>query len=38
MGSTVVVLLGTKALEFSATVADGLAVRMGQALGAVTRN
>jgi phosphatidylserine decarboxylase len=34
MGSTVVVLLGSAALEFAADVADGLAVRVGRALGA----
>jgi phosphatidylserine decarboxylase len=33
MGSTVVVLLGTAAVEFAPAVADGLAVRMGEALG-----
>jgi phosphatidylserine decarboxylase len=34
MGSTVVVLLGSAAFEFASDVADGLAVRMGRALGA----
>jgi phosphatidylserine decarboxylase len=34
MGSTVVVLFGTTALRFAPGVGDGLAVRMGQALGA----
>jgi len=34
MGSTVVVLFGTAALRFATGVGDGLAVRMGQALGA----
>jgi hypothetical protein len=38
MGSTVVVLLGTSAFEFSPAVADGAAVRMGQALGVFTRS
>jgi phosphatidylserine decarboxylase len=33
MGSTVVVLFATAKLEFAPAVADGLAVRMGQALG-----
>ena len=33
MGSTVVVLLESGALEFAPDVADGLAVRMGRALG-----
>ncbi|HUQ52660.1 MAG TPA: archaetidylserine decarboxylase [Gammaproteobacteria bacterium] len=37
MGSTVVVLLGSSAFEFVGTACDGLAVRMGQALGAFTR-
>jgi phosphatidylserine decarboxylase len=36
MGSTVVVLLGARKFEFAATVTDGAAVRMGQALGAFT--
>jgi phosphatidylserine decarboxylase len=34
MGSTVIVLLGTSAFSFAAAAKDGLAVRMGQALGA----
>jgi hypothetical protein len=34
MGSTVVVLLGADNFRFSAGLSDGLAVRMGQALGA----
>lgn len=34
MGSTVVVLLGSAAFEFAPGVRDGLAVRMGRALGA----
>jgi phosphatidylserine decarboxylase len=33
MGSTVVVLFGSRALRFAPNVADGLAVRMGQAVG-----
>jgi phosphatidylserine decarboxylase len=33
MGSTVVVLLGSEKLGFASGVTDGLAVRMGQALG-----
>jgi phosphatidylserine decarboxylase len=37
MGSTVVVLLGTDTLDFVAGACDGLAVRMGQALGAFAR-
>ena len=37
MGSTVVVLLGTNAFSFAAEACDGLAVRMGQALGAFAR-
>ena len=37
MGSTVVVLLGTSAFELVADACDGLAVRMGQALGTFTR-
>jgi phosphatidylserine decarboxylase len=37
MGSTVVVLLGTSAFDFAAEACDGLAVRMGQALGAFAR-
>jgi len=36
MGSTVVVLIGTQAFDFAAHAKDGLAVRMGQALGAFT--
>ena len=36
MGSTVVVLLGSAALRFEPDVADGLAVRMGRALGGFT--
>ena len=37
MGSTVVVLLGTNELSFAPAVGDGLAVQMGQALGAFAR-
>jgi phosphatidylserine decarboxylase len=37
MGSTVVVLLGTGAFSFAPAARDGLAVRMGQALGAFAR-
>jgi phosphatidylserine decarboxylase len=37
MGSTVVVLLGTNEFSFAAEACDGLAVRMGQALGAFAR-
>jgi phosphatidylserine decarboxylase len=37
MGSTVVVLLGTNELKFSSAACDGLAVQMGQALGAFAR-
>jgi phosphatidylserine decarboxylase len=37
MGSTVVVLLGTNEFSFAAQACDGLAVRMGQALGAFAR-
>ena len=37
MGSTVVVLFGAKTRRFAPGVADGLAVRMGQALGAFAR-
>jgi phosphatidylserine decarboxylase len=37
MGSTVVVLLGANAFSFAAEACDGLAVRMGQALGAFPR-
>jgi phosphatidylserine decarboxylase len=37
MGSTVVVLLGTSAFELVADACDGLAVRMGQALGTFAR-
>jgi phosphatidylserine decarboxylase len=37
MGSTVVVLLGTNAFGFAAAACDGLAVRMGQPLGAFAR-
>jgi phosphatidylserine decarboxylase len=37
MGSTVVVLLGTNAFSFTAEACDGLAVRMGQPLGAFAR-
>ena len=38
MGSTVVVLLGTRAFAFPSAARDGLAVRMGQALGAFARD
>jgi phosphatidylserine decarboxylase len=38
MGSTVVVLFGSNAARFAPHVADGLAVRMGQALGAFARD
>ena len=38
MGSTVVVLLGTGAFAFPPAARDGLAVRMGQALGAFARD
>ncbi|HEX7236003.1 MAG TPA: archaetidylserine decarboxylase [Gammaproteobacteria bacterium] len=37
MGSTVVVLLGSARFDFAPDLADGLAVRMGQALGAFAR-
>ena len=37
MGSTVVVLLGTNAFTFAPAAGDGVAVRMGQALGAFAR-
>ena len=38
MGSTVVVLFGSAAFRFAPAAADGLAVRMGQALGAFAPN
>ncbi|HEY9181748.1 MAG TPA: archaetidylserine decarboxylase [Gammaproteobacteria bacterium] len=38
MGSTIVVLLGTRAFEFAASIENGAAVRMGQAIGAFTRS
>jgi phosphatidylserine decarboxylase len=38
MGSTVVVLFGSSAVRFAPGVADGLVVRMGQALGAFARD
>ena len=37
MGSTVVVLLGTRAFAFASSIENGAAVRMGQAIGAFTR-